>query len=236
MRHPWLQLLRRTPLHPQWLLGPPRAMAPKLAALRPGRVLDVGCADRWVADALPAECDYVALDYPATGGRMYGARPDVFADASHLPFADASFGSVLMLEVLEHLAKPRTALREASRVLAPGGCLVLTMPFLYPVHDAPFDFQRYTGHGLVREVESAGLQVVEVRPNLGSAETAGLLVGLALGGMALEAVRRRSPAMLLVPLVAIAITLTNVLAWVAGKLLPSWPATTAGYELVARKP
>lgn len=229
-------LLRATPLHPQWLLGRGNAFKDRLAVLPPCRVLDIGCADRWVERALPAGCEYIGLDYPATGAAMYGARPDVFADAARLPFPDASVDAVVMFEVLEHLREPQAALAEAARVLRPGGRLLLSMPFLYPIHDAPHDYQRLTVHGLVRDLGSVGLSIERCEPTLGSAATGGLLACLAIGGMAAEAMRRRSPWLVLTPFAGVAIFTTNLLAWIVERLCPSWPAMTAGYRVEASLP
>lgn len=229
-------MLRRTPLHPQWLLGAQSVMALRLESIAGGRVLDIGCADRWVERRLRPSCEYIGLDYLATGKEMYGAHPDLFADASRLPLQGASVDTVVLLEVLEHLRDPRDALHEIARVLQPQGQLLLTMPFLYPIHDAPHDYQRYTIHGLTREIEAVGLRVDEVKPSLGSAETAGLIACLALGGMALKAMQRRSAAMLFIPLMAVAVPIVNVVAWLGGQLLPSWTAISVGYLLTAHKP
>src|SRR5262249_32402332 len=65
-----------------------------------------------------------------------------------LPFADATFERVLCVEVLEHLHDPALAVAEMRRVLAPGGLLLLTTRFAYPLHDEPHDYFRYTVHGL----------------------------------------------------------------------------------------
>jgi SAM-dependent methyltransferase len=227
--------LRRTPFHPQWLLGTHKKSLRHLKELPPGRILDIGCADRWVEAQLPAQCEYIGLDYYATGKYLYRARPDLFADAAALPLPDACIDVVVMLEVLEHLFLPGKALHEIARVLRPGGRLLLSVPFLYPVHDAPFDFQRYTVHGLTRELEFSGLRLEQVESSLGSAQTAGLIGSLALGGMAMQAWRRRRAAVVLIPAVCLMIPLVNLLAWLGGKLLPDWPAITAGYHVVASK-
>jgi SAM-dependent methyltransferase len=231
-----VRYLRRTPLHPQWLLGDNKGTADWVAGSAAGRVLDIGCADRWIEQHLPQGSEYIGLDYLATGKHMYGSRPDLFADASSVPLTDDSVDTVVILEVMEHLHRPREALQEIARVLRPQGRLLLTMPFLYPVHDAPHDYQRLTIHGLARDVEAAGLRVDVMLPALGSAETAGLICCLALGGMSLRAIQRRSPGLLLLPLVIAAIPVINLVAWLGGRLLPSWDAITVGYRLTASKP
>ncbi len=96
------------------------------------------------------------------------------------------------LEVLEHLCKHQEALGEIARVLRPNGRLLLTVPFLYPVHDAPHDYQRLTAYGLIRDLEAVGLRVEAISPALHSAETAGLIANLAVGGMAMLAIQTRS--------------------------------------------
>ena len=55
---------------------------------------------------------------------------------------------VLCTEVLEHLPEPQKAIDEMFRVLKPGGQLLLTTRFLFPIHDAPHDYFRYTKYGL----------------------------------------------------------------------------------------
>lgn len=228
-----VKVLRATPLHPQWLLGGNDATARWVADNASGRILDIGCADRWIERRLPPGSDYIGLDYPVTGAQLYGARPDLFADAARLPLTDASIDTVTILEVMEHLRQPREALQEIARVLRPHGRLLLTMPFLYPIHDAPHDYQRLTLHGLVRDVEAAGLRIDTLRPALGSVETAGLIACLAVAGAALRTVQKRSVAVVLLPLLLGAIPVINFLAWLGGRLLPSWDAVTVGYRLTA---
>jgi SAM-dependent methyltransferase len=84
----------------------------------------------------------VALDVQrGTGVRIIG-------DAQALGVRDASFDVVLCTEVLEHLPEPQRAIDEMFRVLVPGGRLLLTTRFLFPIHDAPHDYFRFTKYGL----------------------------------------------------------------------------------------
>jgi len=230
-----LRGFRHTPWHPQWLLPKRDGIASWVTLNCCGRVLDIGCADRWIERELVPGCEYIALDYPATGHDLYGARPDVFADARNLPFKDASIDNVLFLEVAEHLRHPRESLLEIARVLRPGGGLLMSIPFLYPIHDAPFDFQRYTRYGLEREIELAGLVLRSIECELGSAETAGLLGCLAISGMTVEAISRNHPGLLMTPLLLVLIPALNLMAWLAGRLLPTWPALSVGYRIHATR-
>jgi len=228
--------LRRTPFHPQWLLSTKFSTTSWVARNARGVVLDIGCADRWAERRLLPECRYLALDYPVTGAAIYRARPDIFATASALPLGDACIDTVLFLEVAEHLAEPDCAFAEIARVIRPGGLLLMSVPFLYPIHDAPHDFQRYTEHGLTRRLEMAGLRVESLQATTSSLEAAGMLTCLALAGSAVESIRRRHLSMLLAPLLLLLVPAVNLGAWLMGMLLPHWPAFTAGYRIQARRP
>ena len=74
---------------------------------------------------------------------------DVVGDAHHLPFQDGSFESVVCSEMLEHADNPQKVISEIHRVLTPGGQVVLTTRFAFPIHDAPMnDYWRFTPQGL----------------------------------------------------------------------------------------
>jgi len=104
-----------------------------------GRTLDVGAQNGPYAALFP---NRIGLDI------QRGAGVAVVGDAQALGIADATFDTVLCTEVLEHLAEPQKAVDEMYRVLRPGGELLLTTRFLFPIHDAPHDYFRYTKYGL----------------------------------------------------------------------------------------
>ena len=101
--------------------------------------LDLGCGSAPYKHLFP---NRVGFD------NRSGESVDVVGDAHKLPFKNDEFDVVLCSEVLEHLHSPEIALLEMKRVLKSGGILILTTRFIYPIHDAPNDYWRFTKYGL----------------------------------------------------------------------------------------
>jgi len=89
-------------------------------------------------------------------------RPDVQAQAEHLPFRDGSFDAVICSELLEHVFEPAAILREVHRVLHPRGVLLACAPFLYRIHADPEDFGRYTEHYWRRVLDASGFETTAI--------------------------------------------------------------------------
>jgi len=103
------------------------------------RVLDLGCGNSPYAALFPNRW---CLDLR----RKPGAA--VVGDAHALPFAPGSFDLILSTEMLEHTIEPQRIVDEIRRVLRPGGRLLLTTRFAFPLHDVPGDYFRFTNYGL----------------------------------------------------------------------------------------
>jgi SAM-dependent methyltransferase len=105
----------------------------------PARTLDIGAQNGPYAAFFP---NRIALDI------RHGAGVKVIGDAQALGLTGECVDVVLCTEVLEHLPEPQRAIDEMFRVLRPGGTLLLTTRFLFPIHDAPHDYYRFTKYGL----------------------------------------------------------------------------------------
>lgn len=142
------------------------------------RVLDAGAGEAPYAE-LFAHCEYVTADWPNSVHGGAGSA-DIIASLESLPVADDTFGAVLCTEVLEHVPQPEAVLAELHRVLAPKGQLCLTVPFVWPVHEEPFDFYRYSPYALRSIFETAGFCEVLVKPRTGYLSTLGQVAAMAL--------------------------------------------------------
>jgi SAM-dependent methyltransferase len=129
-----------------------------------GRLLDLGCGNAPLFDVyrhLVAET--ICVDWSNT------LHPNQFIDLSldlnePLPFDDESFDTILLTDVLEHIAEPAQLMREIGRLLRPRGKLILGVPFLYSLHEQPHDYYRYTEYALRRFCKLSELAVLQLKP------------------------------------------------------------------------
>ena len=147
-----------------------------LASRFTGRVLDFGCGSKPYESLFTSVEQYVGVDMLDTGHPHRHSRVDIFYDGEKLPFPDMAFDGVVSFEVLEHVFNPETVLGELRRVLKPGGMLLVTVPFAWDEHEAPFDFARYTSFGLKSILEGAGFEVVHQCKTCGYVLAIGQLV------------------------------------------------------------
>lgn len=135
-----------------------------------GRLLDLGCGKvplYFVYSRLVSES--VCVDWAMSVHESQ--HLDYECDLSQeLPFVDDHFDTVILSDVLEHIPTPEALCSEVARVLVPGGCLIMNVPFFYWLHEEPHDYYRYTQHALRRFVELSGLQVVTLEATGGSPE------------------------------------------------------------------
>lgn len=124
-----------------------------------GIVIDLGCGERpFEFDILKYADQYIGVDWSST---LHQLRADIVADLNKpLPIEAESADHIVSFEFLEHLAEPQVMLSEAFRILRPNGRLTLSVPFQWWVHEAPWDYQRFTRYGLEYQLKKRVLKIL----------------------------------------------------------------------------
>jgi len=111
----------------------------------------------------PTVSSTVCVDWPKSHHSQ--AHVDVTCDLNRpLPFKSASFDTILLSDVVEHLFDYPTAWSEMARVLRPSGRAIVGVPFLYWLHEEPYDYFRPTEFALRRFCQDNGLRVITLEP------------------------------------------------------------------------
>jgi len=109
-----------------------------------GTVLDVGCGAQPFRSMVSPQATYSGIDTDAAKAHFGYEMPNTtYFSGDVWPVADASVNVVLCTETLEHVLETRRFLAEAARSLAPGGTLLLTVPFAARWHFIPYDYWRF---------------------------------------------------------------------------------------------
>ncbi|MBS1737434.1 MAG: class I SAM-dependent methyltransferase [Bacteroidetes bacterium] len=133
-----------------------------------GRLLDVGCGVMPYKDIIcknETVTEYVGVDIK---NDIYQKeiKPHFYWNGKQLPFENEKFDCAILIEVLEHVPDATSVLKELFRVLKPGANVLITVPFLWNLHDVPNDEFRYTPFSMKRICENAGF-VIEKMEGLG---------------------------------------------------------------------
>jgi SAM-dependent methyltransferase len=135
-----------------------------------GLLIDLGCGKVPLFAAYKNYIhDVICVDWP------YTIHKNDFLDYecdlnNTLPFPEACFDTVILSDVLEHIARPEELWKEISRILKPSGKVLLNVPFYYWLHEMPFDYYRYTEYALKRFAEQSSCRIVMLTPLAGAVE------------------------------------------------------------------
>ena len=148
-----------------------------------GDVLDVGCGFMPYKELVESNKKvkrYVGMDLEKP--TYYGdVEPDLKWDGKRIPVEDQSFDCVMATEFLEHYSEPDKVLKEVLRVMKPDGIFFATVPFIWNLHEIPFDEYRYTPYSLESHLKNAGFREIEIKPlggwNMAFAQMIGLWLG-----------------------------------------------------------
>lgn len=139
------------------------------------RILDAG-AGELSKKKYCKHLQYVSQDFAKYDGKGDGhglqtstwdqTQLDIISDITAIPVADASFDAAMCIEVFEHLPDPLAALQELSRIVRPGGYLILTAPFCSLTHFAPYHFATgFNRYWYEKHLPTYGFEIIELTSN-----------------------------------------------------------------------
>lgn len=197
-----------------------------------GALYDLGAGESpYIAFFQQYADEYIAVDW---SGSYHNTKSDISADLNKpLPIESEVADTVVSLSVLEHLCEPQMMLNEAFRILKSGGMIVLQVPWQWWVHEAPYDYFRYTPYGLHYLFEKAGFVYIQIEPQ-GGFFTMWILK---FNYFTLRLIRGPYLMRFLLRLMLIPVWyIGQILAPWLDKLDRNWTAETSGYFVTARKP
>jgi SAM-dependent methyltransferase len=125
-----------------------------------GKLLDFGCGSKPYISLFSFD-EYIGVDFENEGHSHKNEQIDIFYDGKTIPVGDNSFDSALCSEVFEHVFNLEDVINELHRVLKPGGTLLVTCPFVWPEHEIPNDYARYTHFALEYLFKKNGFDIVK---------------------------------------------------------------------------
>jgi len=172
------------------------------APLMSGTLVDVGCGEKPYRNFILGFGKvnrYLGLDL--ADNDTYGDDCDLTWDGKSIPLTDSSVDCAMATEVLEHCPEPDKVLHDIFRILQPGGLFFFTVPFLWPLHDAPNDQYRYTPFALARHLENAGFVDIRLQSMGGWDRSLAQILGLYLRRRPMPGLLRAGLSLLALPAV-----------------------------------
>ena len=146
-----------------------------------GLLLDLGCGN---VPLYGAYRDYVSDSICVDWDNTMHKNPhlDISQDISQeLPFENATFDTIILSDVLEHVYNPSHLFDEMKRILKENGIIIMNVPYCYQIHEQPFDYYRYTEYFYRSIIREKGLSLLLIEEIGGIVETMSDICGKMLG-------------------------------------------------------
>jgi len=120
-----------------------------------GFVLDIGGRDRGKFKSPEEQVDkWIRTDINKD------TNPDIVLDVANMTLIDDNSVNIInAIELFEHVKNIENGLQECFRVLKQNGYFIITVPFMYPVHADPNDYQRWTKEKWKIELLKVGFEI-----------------------------------------------------------------------------
>ncbi len=153
-------------------------------------------------------------------------NPDIVASVEDLSMVgDESVDIYFLMEVLEHVENPFKAIEEIRRTLKKGGLVIASTPFVFPIHDEPYDFYRYTKYGIQKLFKDFELIVLKERNSYIESVFVVLVRLINIGSK-----RQKIVGILLFPVYVLLLPLFKLLSFIVDNY-----QSTTGYFYIFRK-
>jgi SAM-dependent methyltransferase len=173
-----------------------------------GTCLDVGCGRmpyKSLILAAPGKVKrYIGMDLRADLRHPAYAQlnaADLDWDGRTIPLDPSTVDCALATEVFQYFHDLERVMQEVIRVLKPGGLFFFTLPFLWPLHDSPYDQFRYTPFALKRLLEQAGFCQIQMKAMGGWDASLAQMIGLWVRRRPMNGLLRRVTSKLALPVV-----------------------------------
>lgn len=196
-----------------------------------GRLVDLGCGEAPYKDYFLQYVDsYTGVDWTKT---LHNSKADIVSNLNEkIDLQDKFADTIISLSVMEHLCEPQVFLNESFRILKNDGVMILQVPWQWWIHEAPYDYFRYTPYGLKYLFEKAGFKNIEIEAQSGFF-TMGILK---MNYFTLRFIRGPRLLRLIIKAILIPLwTIGQVLAPYLDKLDRNWSLEASGYYVVAGK-
>lgn len=138
------------------------------------KVADIGCGEQPLRSQIENRgAQYFGIDIVQNELN----NVDLITSITSVPLPDNHFDCVICTEVLEHVFDTRMAFAEIARLLKPGGVCAITTPFIYPLHEEPYDHYRFSPHSIRTLAQQNQLIVNTISATGNKYEVAATLLG-----------------------------------------------------------